>query len=95
MQTGAPDSKGNWAIASLPTSYFNGGSYLGIYQLSENKDLAWLYIDFVCNNQEFLKQYAVDKADYTSSVPVNEAVAEGYVNEWCKDQNWIKLTLLL
>lgn len=90
MQTGAPDSKGNWAIASLPTSYFNGGSYLGIYQLSENKDLAWLYIDFVCNNQEFLKQYAVDKADYTSSVPVNEAVAEGYVNEWCKDQNTIE-----
>lgn len=90
MQTGAPDSKGNWAIASLPTSYFNGGSYLGIYQKSENKDLAWLYIDFVCNNEEYLKQYAVDKADYTSSISVNEAVSEGYVNEWCKDQNTIE-----
>ena len=52
MQTGAPDSKGNWAIASLPASYFNGGSYLGIYQKSANKELAWLYIDFVCRNQE-------------------------------------------
>lgn len=90
MQTGAPDSKGNWAIASLPAAYFNGGSYLGIYQQSENKDLAWLYIKFVCSDHEFLKQYAVDKADYTSSQSVNAEVGEGYVNEWCKDQNTIE-----
>lgn len=90
MQTSAPDSKGNWAIASLPAAYFNGGSYLGIYQQSENKDLAWEYIKFVCSDQDFLKQYAVDKADYTSSLSVNAEVGDGYVNEWCKDQNTVE-----
>ena len=90
MQPGAPESVGNWAIASLPAAYFNGGSYLGIYQQSDNKDLAWLYIQFVCTNQDFLKQYAVDKADFTSSQTVNAEVGEGYVNEWCKDQNTIE-----
>lgn len=90
MQPAAPESVGNWGIASLPAAYFNGGSYLGIYQESENKDLAWQYIKFVCTDQEFLKQYAVDKADFTSSQAVNAAVGEGYVNEWCKDQNTIE-----
>ena len=28
IQTGAPDSEGNWGIASMPDAYFNGGSYL-------------------------------------------------------------------
>lgn len=90
IQTGAPESSGNWAIASMPKSYFNGGSYMGIYKQSKNKDLAWLYINFVGKNQDFLKQYAVDKSDYTSSTEVNNALAGDYANEWCNGQNTIE-----
>lgn len=87
IQTGAPDSSGNWAIASMPEAYYNGGSYLGIYSQSKNKELAWLYINFVCNNQDYLKQYAVDKSDYTSSKSVNAELSEGYEEPWCAGQN--------
>ena len=88
IMTGAPESEGNWGIASMPEAYFNGGSYLGIYQESKNKDLAWLYIDFVCNNHDFLKQYAQDKGDYTSLKSVNQEIAEsGYEESWCAGQN--------
>lgn len=87
IMTGAPDSKGNWGLASLPASYFNGGSYLGIYTQAKNKDLAWLYIQFVCGNHEYLKQYVTDKGDFTNSKTVNQEVAADYAEPWCNGQN--------
>lgn len=91
IQTGAPDSEGNWGIASMPTAYFNGGSYLGIYQESQNKELAAEYVKFVCTNKDFLTQYANDKGDYTSLKSVNKEIADsGYEESWCAGQNTFK-----
>lgn len=91
IQTGAPDSEGNWGLASMPTAYFNGGSYLGIYQESQNKELAAEYVKFVCTNKDFLAQYANDKGDYTSLKSVNKEIADsGYEESWCAGQNTFK-----
>ena len=91
IQTGAPDSEGNWGIASMPAAYFNGGSYLGIYQESQNKELAAEYVKFVCTNKDFLAQYVKDKGDYTSLKSVNKEIADGgYEESWCAGQNTFK-----
>ena len=91
IQTGAPDSEGNWGIASMPAAYFNGGSYLGIYQESQNKELAAEYVKFVCTNKDFLTQYANDKGDYTSLKSVNKEIADSsYEESWCAGQNTFK-----
>lgn len=91
IQTGAPDSEGNWGLASMPAAYFNGGSYLGIYQESQNKELAAEYVKFVCTNKDFLAQYANDKGDYTSLKSVNKEIADsGYEESWCAGQNTFK-----
>lgn len=91
IQTGAPDSEGNWGIASMPAAYFNGGSYLGVYQESQNKELAAEYVKFVCTNKDFLTQYANDKGDYTSLKSVNKEIADGgYEESWCAGQNTFK-----
>ena len=91
IQTGAPDSEGNWGIASMPAAYFKGGSYLGIYQESQNKELAAEYVKFVCTNKDFLTQYANDKGDYTSLKSVNKEIADsGYEESWCAGQNTFK-----
>ena len=91
IQTGAPDSEGNWGLASMPAAYFNGGSYLGIYQESQNKELAAEYVKFVCTNKDFLAQYAKDKGDYTSLKSVNKGIADGgYEEPWCAGQNTFK-----
>ena len=91
IQTGAPDSEGNWGIASMPAAYFNGGSYLGVYQESQNKELAAEYVKFVCTNKDFLAQYAKDKGDYTSLKSVNKEIADsGYEESWCAGQNTFK-----
>ncbi len=86
IMVGAPESKGNWGIASMPAAYFNGGSYLGIYSEAKNKDLAWLYIQFVTQNQEYLQQYVADKGDMTASKTMNGSVAETYEESWCNGQ---------
>lgn len=91
IQTGAPDSEGNWGLASMPAAYFNGGSYLGIYQESQNKELAAEYVKFVCTNKDFLAQYAKDKGDYTILKSVNKEIADGgYEEPWCAGQNTFK-----
>ena len=91
IQTGAPDSEGNWGLASMPAAYFNGGSYLGIYQESQNKELAAEYVKFVCTNKDFLAQYAKNKGDYTSLKSVNKEIADGgYEEPWCAGQNTFK-----
>ena len=91
IQTGAPDSEGNWGLASMPAAYFNGGSYLGIYQESQNKELAAEYVKFVCTNKDFLAQYAKDKGDYTSLKSVNKEIVDGgYEEPWCAGQNTFK-----
>ena len=91
IQTGAPDSEGNWGLASMPAAYFNGGSYLGIYQESQNKELAAEYVKFVCTNKDCLAQSAKDKGDYTSLKSVNKEIADGgYEEPWCAGQNTFK-----
>ena len=86
IMVGAPESEGNWGIASMPAAYFNGGSYMGIYSEAKNKDLAWLYIQFVSQNQKYLQQYVADKGDMTASKTMNESVAGTYEESWCNGQ---------
>jgi hypothetical protein len=83
----APDSLGDWGAASMPESYFDGGTYMGIYQKSRNKELAWEFIKFVTLNEDYLKQYALDKSDFPCLTPVADALSSGYSNPWCGGQN--------
>ena len=83
----APDSKGDWGIASMPTSYFDGGTYMGIYQKSKQKELAWQFIKFVNLNKDYLKQYALDKSDFPCMNSVANEIAADYSNPWCAGQN--------
>lgn len=87
IQGSAPDSKGDWAIASMPNSYFNGGTYMGIYKKSENKELAWEYLKFVTTDEDYLKQYIADKSDFPASTKVVDEVVADYADEWCAGQN--------
>lgn len=60
LRTSAPDLKGDWRVASLPTepAYGThiGGTHLAIMQGSKHKDVAWKFIEFMMRkeNQEYL-----------------------------------------
>lgn len=87
IQGSAPDSMGDWAIASMPSSYFNGGTYMGIYTESKEKELAWEYLKFTTLNEDYSKQYIEDKADFPALQSVVDAVVDDYADEWCGGQN--------
>lgn len=87
IQGSAPDSVGDWAIASMPSSYFNGGTYMGIYTQSKEKELAWEYLKFTTLNEDYAKQYVEDKSDFPALVSVVDEVVEDYSDEWCGGQN--------
>jgi multiple sugar transport system substrate-binding protein len=50
-EAGGADIEGKWALAPLPTkesaTSFVGGSNLVVYEGSENKDLAWAFVQFL------------------------------------------------
>ena len=83
----APNSMGDWGIASMPVSYFDGGTYMGIYQKSRQKELAWEFLKFVNLNEDYLKKYALDKSDFPSLNTVANSIAANYSNPWCAGQN--------
>ena len=87
IQKGAPDSKGDWAIASMPDSYFNGGTYMGIYTQSREKELAWFYIKFVNLNKDYVEQYAKEKSDFPCLKTVINDMSQNYSDAWCGGQN--------
>ncbi|GHT78099.1 sugar ABC transporter substrate-binding protein [Spirochaetia bacterium] len=83
----APDTQGDWAIASMPASYFDGGTYMGIYTRSKQKELAWEFIKFVTLNKDYLKQYALEKSDFPCLNTVADEISANYSNPWCGGQN--------
>lgn len=87
IQKGAPDSKGDWAIVSMPASYFNGGTYMGIYTQSREKELAWLYIKFINLNKDYVEQYAKEKSDFPCLKTVVNDMSQTYSDAWCNGQN--------
>ena len=87
IQGSAPDSKGDWAIASMPASYFNGGTYMGIYKKSTQKELAWENLKFITLDPDYSRQYAIDKSDFPALVSVEDELVESYSDTWCGGQN--------
>jgi multiple sugar transport system substrate-binding protein len=52
-EAGGTDLEGNWALAPMPSKVsatsFVGGANLVVYEASENKDLAWKFVEFLTN----------------------------------------------
>lgn len=48
------DLSGQWGVCSGPAYGFGGGTFLGINVLSEHKDLAWEFIQYVTTNEDTL-----------------------------------------
>nr|WP_091500234.1 extracellular solute-binding protein [Amphibacillus marinus] len=83
----AQETAGDWAVTNGPTPYFQGGTWIGMYKDSENKDLAFEFIKMLVNDQEFLTDWVMETGDVLSYYPVMEGVAAGYSDEFLGGQN--------
>lgn len=87
LKTDAQDTAGDWAVTNGPTPYFQGGTWIGIYEESENKDLAFEFIQMLVNDEEFLTEWVEETGDVLSYKPVMEKVAEDFSDEYLGGQN--------
>lgn len=73
---------GRWAIADTSLSFFWGGTWFGISQRSENKELAWKFIRFITCDYDFCKESALeDEGFFTSNLEV--------INDLASDRDYI------
>jgi len=87
----AKDTKGDWGLAKAPASYYNGGTWLGMYSKSSNKELAWQFIKFF-NSKEFQQWDMKTNGDFSSMTEVSQefATSDEGNNDFCGGQNLAK-----
>lgn len=90
IRDNATETLGNFGVAKGASSFFGGGTFIGINSYSEKKDLAWDFIQFVTLNEE-TAQWWIEKSngDVVSYKSVLEA-NQDYKNESFGDQETYK-----
>lgn len=77
LRDNATDTSGLWGVCSGPCAGFGGGTYIGISSISENKDLAWDFIEYVTLTEETSEWWIEEsEGDVVSLLSVLEAHAE-------------------
>jgi maltose-binding protein MalE len=75
IKPSAVTTSGQWAMCEAPVPYVKGGTWVGIYDGSQNKDLAWLFLQYCTLNEDSVKAYASEYGEYVALKSVDEALA--------------------
>lgn len=78
---------GQWALAEGPIPYVKGGTWLGIWKDSPNKELAWKLMEYATCNSDSLKAYAKEYGEYVALKSVDEELAKETGEEVLGGQN--------
>ena len=69
-----PETEGDWGLASPPVPFTVGGTWMGIYPGSKNKEIAYTFLNYVFSDEDFLFDYATELGDYVSNVNVQKRI---------------------
>ncbi|MBO0993144.1 ABC transporter substrate-binding protein [Bacillus sp. SD088] len=83
----ATETAGDWAVTNGPTPYFQGGTWIGMYKDSDNKDLAFKFIEMLVHDEAFLEDWVKETGDVLSYLPVTEKVKGDFSDEFLAGQN--------
>ncbi|MCA1059960.1 extracellular solute-binding protein [Rossellomorea aquimaris] len=87
LKTNVKESAGDWAVTSGPSPYFWGGTWLGVYNKSENKELAYDFVKMMTQDDEFLTDWAKETGDVLSYLPVTNKIKDDFSDEFLGGQN--------
>ncbi|MFB5662830.1 ABC transporter substrate-binding protein [Alteribacillus sp. HJP-4] len=90
LQSNAPETSGQWGLASGPAAFSGGGTFYSIYSEGDNKDLAWEFVKYYGFNEDFLQELAKDEEYYTSHREANDGVAEEISSDFLDGQNYFE-----
>lgn len=86
FKANAPDTEGLWGLAHGPSSFSSGGTYIAMYNKSDQKDAAWKFIEFYNFNHEFLTGLAKEQDYFTSNMVVNDQLADSLTSAYLGGQ---------
>ncbi|WP_409252891.1 ABC transporter substrate-binding protein [Bacillus sp. SCS-153A] len=87
LKTNVTETAGDWAVTSGPSPYFWGGTWLGVYNKSENKELAYDFVKMMTQDDEFLTDWAKETGDVLSYLPVTNEIKDTFSDEFLGGQN--------
>ena len=87
LKTNVKETAGDWAVTSGPSPYFWGGTWLGVYNKSENKELAYKFVKMMTQDDEFLTDWAKETGDVLSYLPVTNKIKDDFSDEFLGGQN--------
>ena len=86
----APDAKGDYGLTNGPNPYFWGGTWIGIYKNSKNKELAWKFVKMMTLDTETLKWWAKSTGDFVGNQAVINEIKDTFSDPYLKGQNHYK-----
>lgn len=87
LKTNVKESAGDWAVTNGPSPYFWGGTWLGVYHKSENKELAYDFVKMMTQDDEFLTEWAKETGDVLAYQPVTNKIKDDFSSEFLGGQN--------
>lgn len=78
---GQKNSNGDWGMVAAPKPFFWGGTWMGIYKKSPNKDMAWEFISMLTQNKKYMEDYARRSGDFLSDRTVVEKLAPEFTGK--------------
>ncbi|ADU28968.1 ABC transporter substrate-binding protein [Evansella cellulosilytica] len=87
LKNNTDETVGDWAVTNGPNPYFWGGTWIGMYKDSDNKELAWEFIKMMTHDEEFLTDWALETGDVLSYLPVTEEIKTDFSDDFLGGQN--------
>lgn len=66
---------GKWGLAQSPVPYTWGGTWMGVYAQSKNKELAWQFVKCICGDAENMKSWGEEVGDFMNNTDIIDDIA--------------------
>ncbi|WP_130858901.1 ABC transporter substrate-binding protein [Gracilibacillus phocaeensis] len=90
FESNAPETSGQWGLTHGPKAFSGGGTFLAMYNQSENKDIAWEFMKFYTTDREFLKELAETEQYFLSNQEINEELAPELTSDFLGGQHYFE-----
>jgi len=87
LKPNGDETAGNLRMLTGPTSYFRGGTWIGVTQTSDMQEEAADLIEWLTTSEDFMRTWAEDTGDVVSHEGVVEEVRGDYEEEFLGGQN--------
>ncbi|SNT20151.1 ABC-type glycerol-3-phosphate transport system, substrate-binding protein [Anaerovirgula multivorans] len=84
VNAGDEAEAGRWGIAT-PIPYYEGGTWAGVSEQSQNKELAWEFVKFLATDADHLRDWAKATGDFVNHLDI--------VDELMNDSDFVNKTV--